>query len=157
MRVELRVTGNPAGKGSHTAGLRRNGTAFVRPSNPRALKSWEQAVAIEARRVATELGLHGALPHPYAIGIDVIYPPVKSTTYGYPAKGCDLDKLHRAINDGLVRGGLLLDDKHYRVAMPGLKRYAEDGEQPGCVIRIKAGKEARDPIPEGMLWLAAES
>jgi len=52
------------------------------------------------------------LEPPYALELDVRLPRPANPKYAWPTKDGDGDKLERAILDGLVKGGLLVDDRH---------------------------------------------
>lgn len=107
-RVSLVISGIPAPKGSKDVYHRRNGSAYVRESSA-AVGPWVEQVAYCARA-----NLPGGKPlePPYAIALDIRLPEPTKPKYPWPSKDGDIDKLERAILDGLVRGGLLLDDRH---------------------------------------------
>jgi hypothetical protein len=52
----------------------------------------------------------------------------------WPVVG-DVDKLARAVVDGLVQGGALADDRHVTALTVG-KRFAEPGESPGVACTV---------------------
>lgn len=57
----------------------------------------------------------------------------------YPAKRPDVDKLARAVLDGLVAGGVMADDSQV-VSLNCAKVYAGNGETPGAIIEVEAMK-----------------
>lgn len=120
-RVSLVVAGTPAPKGSRIPGRRKNGTIYTRPANP-AEKSWTEAVAYSAR--ANRLG-GKALEPPYLVELVFSMPRPAKPTWEWPSKS-DVDKLARCAIDGLVDGGLLLDDRHV-VKLSASKRYGTPG------------------------------
>ena len=61
---------------------------------------------------------------------------LKPSAPPYPAGRPDLDKLARAVLDGLTAGGAWKDDSQVAVLQLA-KVYAEDGEAPGCTIFVK--------------------
>ena len=58
-------------------------------------------------------------------------PKGKTAKYDWPTKDGDLDKLERAVLDGLVRGELIVDDRHV-VGLRSRKRFGT----PGVAIAI---------------------
>lgn len=118
--------GRPAPKGSRIAGKRKNGTVFTRPASKHE-KPWQDAVA-------SQCPLHPRLRGPYVVELEHIAERPARPTYRYPVQ--DVDKLARATVDGLVRGGVLSDDKHV-VQLIAWKRWAEPGEEPGCVVDVR--------------------
>ncbi len=127
MSVRLVVYGRCAPKGSHSLGRRKDGSAFVRPAS-KYQKAWTEAVAHEARCEGT------LLDPPYEVDLSFfIARPVKPK-YAWPTQS-DLDKLVRATVDGLVAGGLLLDDRHVTRSSER-KSWAVNPESECCVIRL---------------------
>ena len=49
---------------------------------------------------------------PYELELTISMPKPAKPKYAWPTKDGDGDKLERAILDGLVQGGLLIDDRH---------------------------------------------
>lgn len=105
MRAEFIVAGTPAPKGSRIPGHRRDGTIYTRPAS-KGEKPWTEAVAYAARATGA-----GQLPPPYEITLTFHMPEGKRPKWDWPSKA-DGDKLERAVFDGLVQGGLILDDRH---------------------------------------------
>ena len=97
------VLGLPAPKGSRTVGRRADGRIFTRPASKRE-HPWIEAVA----RAASE---HDPLPPPYGVALSFCMPRPARPAHPYPTRG-DIDKLVRAVLDGLTRGGLIVDDAH---------------------------------------------
>jgi Holliday junction resolvase RusA-like endonuclease len=52
------------------------------------------------------------LEPPYSIELRFYLPEPAKPKYAWPTKDGDGDKLERAVLDGLVRGGMILDDRH---------------------------------------------
>ncbi len=61
----------------------------------------------------------------------------------YPAGKPDVDKLARAVLDGLTEGGAWKDDSQV-VALHAVKLYANAGGFTGCVIKITERADARE-------------
>jgi Holliday junction resolvase RusA-like endonuclease len=103
-RVSLLVAGKPAPKGSRVFYGKGRGS---RESSV-ACKPWVEAVAYSAR--VNSFG--GPLEPPYEVHLKFWMPEGKRPKYGWPSSDGDIDKLVRAVLDGLVQGGLLVDDRH---------------------------------------------
>lgn len=107
----FRVLGHPEPKGSKTANARGFG---VRDSNAARLRPWEATVAAEAERAQRRVGtLDGTLD------CDLVFrfpgpttaPKWKRAMGEFPMDVMpDLDKLIRAVWDGLQAGGLIAND-----------------------------------------------
>ena len=126
MRVE--VAGVPAPQGSK----RHVGNGRMVESS-RAVGPWREAVRAETQRACGQRFTEG---QPVAVMIDFRLPRPKSTPkrVGLPAKRPDLDKLVRAVLDGLVAGGALGDDGQV-TWLEARKKFA--GERgPGCSIIV---------------------
>jgi crossover junction endodeoxyribonuclease RusA len=125
--VRIEVAGIPAPQGSkrHVGGGR-----MVEVS--RAVGPWREAVRAETQRVS-----NGQAVGPVGVEITFRLPRPKSAP-GYvtlPAKRPDLDKLCRAVLDGLVAGGAIADDGLV-VFLTGVKEFATPAKPPGCTIYI---------------------
>lgn len=130
MRIE--VAGIPAPQGSkrHVGGGR-----MVEVS--RAVGPWREAVRAETQRV-TNGGPGGGWASPVYVAIVFRLPRPQSAarTVQWPAKRPDLDKLVRAVLDGIVAGGALTDDSLV-VDLRARKTFATDRQPPGCSILVK--------------------
>lgn len=138
--LRIGVRGMPAPQGSkrHVGGGR-----MVEMS--KAVGPWREAVRGETQRAMTagpdHTGenpdtmppLEGAL----AVSIAFLLPRPKSAPRSrrFPAGRPDIDKLARAVLDGLTDGGAWLDDGQVVKLQLG-KFYAEAGDTPGCRIVI---------------------
>src|SRR5580698_2224822 len=119
MRIE--VAGIPAPQGSkrHVGGGR-----MVEQS--RAVGPWREAVRAETQRVLEQLPEpEGFLEDAARVAITFRLPKPKSTPARvlFPVKRPDIDKLARAVLDGLVAGGALADDSQV-VDLLVSKRFA---------------------------------
>lgn len=119
--INLRIIGLPAPQGSKT---RMPNGALVESSSATGrakFADWRHAVAVEAFKVQQE---HGTIDWPYVeLTVMFRFPMPKSRSAATKARGSawkpstpDLDKLVRALGDGLVRGGLLPDDDRILIA-----------------------------------------
>lgn len=111
--VTFNVLGVPAPQGSKKA-FAAKGRAFVKESNPLGHAQWRNAVAAAAKEYADQ---HGALSGPLHLDVTFRFPMPKSRNKAQHAKGeiwkttaPDADKLDRCLRDGLMAGGLIVDD-----------------------------------------------
>jgi crossover junction endodeoxyribonuclease RusA len=131
MRIE--VAGIPAPQGSkrHVGGGR-----MIEMS--KGVSAWREAVRHETA-LAVALETQGTPDGPVRVEIMFYLPRPKSTPKKvlYPAKRPDVDKLARAVLDGLVAGWAMRDDAQV-VTLVAMKRFADDRDRvPGCVIEIE--------------------
>lgn len=103
-RAFIAVAGHAAPKGSRTF----HGKGRSSESSKRC-KPWVEQVIYAAR--ANRPG-GKTLEPPYSIALEFCMPEGKRPKYGWPSSDGDLDKLARAVLDGLTQGGLILDDRH---------------------------------------------
>ena len=122
--VILEIPGTPAPKGSRTVGKRKDGSIYTRPANPKE-KAW--AACVKAVAV-----LETPLEPPYEVELRFRFTSPQKPSYSYPSKS-DLDKIVRCTLDGLVEGGILLDDRHV-VRLVAQKEYGTEG----AVIRVRS-------------------
>jgi crossover junction endodeoxyribonuclease RusA len=130
--VIIVVRGIPAPQGSkrHVGGGR-----MIESS--RAVGPWREAV-----RAQTQNAMHGngfvPAEGPCAVFINFYLPRPKSTPkkITLPIKRPDLDKLVRAVLDGMTEGGAWLDDAVV-VRLQAQKNYAGESNPPGCTIEIR--------------------
>lgn len=133
--VRLTVYGQVAPKGSRTLGTRGDGTAFTRPASNRE-HAWTEAVAKQAMWTRS----HVAVPSPpYRVTLAFHLPRPARPAHPYPSR-VDVDKLARAVLDGLVRGGLLEDDRHV-TELVATKTWAATPEGEACQVTIEAAGE----------------
>jgi crossover junction endodeoxyribonuclease RusA len=129
--VIIVVRGIPAPQGSkrHVGGGR-----MIESS--RAVGPWREAV-----RTQTQLRMEksGQMPFtgPLLVIICFYLPRPKSTPRRvvWPIKRPDLDKLVRAVLDGITTGGGWEDDAQV-IELNTSKSYATDDQPPGCTITI---------------------
>ncbi len=131
MSVIFTVYGAPAAKGSRTLGRRRDGSTFTRPAS-RAEHPWVEAVARQAMALKTQ---SAELPDaPYVVWLSFYFARPKRPAHAYPSR-LDVDKLARAVLDGLVRGKLIEDDRHV-TELVATKRWAETAAGECCRITV---------------------
>jgi len=135
------VHGKPAPQGSKV----RNAHGALYESS-KAVGPWREAVRAETQRHVTTM-MTG--PADVRIAFLVQRPAghyrtgrnahlLRDGAPGYPAGKPDIDKLARAVLDGLTEGGAWKDDSQV-VTLALAKRYADPGEHTGCYIEIRDG------------------
>jgi crossover junction endodeoxyribonuclease RusA len=138
--VRIEVAGIPAPQGSkrHVGGGR-----MVEQS--RAVGPWREAVRAETQRALEIQGLDAEPVFPIGTGVSVaiwftLPKPKSAPKRDVPAiKRPDVDKLARAVLDGIVAGGAIIDDAQV-VRLWASKAYAgQNGQRrsPGCVILLE--------------------
>lgn len=147
--MKFRVAGTPAPQGSkrHVGGGR-----MVEMS--KAVGPWREAVRAEAQRLQRpEEGIEDIGTFlPGALSVTVVFVLKRPASHyrtgrnahllrdaapPFPAGRPDVDKLARAVLDGLVTGGVMADDGQV-VSLSAAKVYARDGEAPGAIIEVEA-------------------
>lgn len=127
--LRIRAEGRPAPKGSRIQGRDSKGRAFTRPAS-KYEKPWTDAV-----KAATEVqARHGTVSPPYVVDLQIFIATSKRPKYAWPCQ-TDVDKLARAVIDGLVQGGAISDDRHIS-ELHAVKRFCEPGEPPGVLAYV---------------------
>jgi len=137
--AEIRVNGIPAPQGSKNRG--RYGGVY---ESSKAVGPWREAVRAETQRI-----MINPLTGPVRVDVAFILPRPKGhyrtgrnahlLRDAAPARPCgtpDLDKLVRAVLDGLTEGGAWKDDGQV-ADLYVRKFYALTGMAPGCKIWIE--------------------
>lgn len=124
--ITLWIPGVPVPQGSKTV-AQGGGKAWLRDSNGSRLRPWRAVVAAYA-----DIGY--TFDGPVFIAATFFMPRPQRPRFLHPAVKPDLDKLMRAIGDGLTDGGLLHDDARV-TRWDARKRYP--GERgPGVALVI---------------------
>lgn len=124
--VEFRVDGEPIPQGSKK-GFVVGKRAVLVDDNKVKLKPWRAMVA-----KAADLGVTFASPVRVSATFYLTRP--KTVKRKYPVVPPDLDKLMRALGDGMTDGGLLLDDSI--IVDENIKKRYADGVDPGVVVTV---------------------
>lgn len=131
--LEIVIEGVPMTQGSKTA-VAKGVLIEGRSKTGRAkFAAWRQAVTLQARAAHRGEPLDG----PLGVELEVRLPLIKTAPKRrriWPYKGLDIDKLTRAVFDGLSDAGVWVNDNRpcdVRVT----KRYDYD-EPAGCTVRI---------------------
>jgi len=129
------IPGNPKPQGSKIAGLRKDGTVFMREANSKA-RPWRNVV-IEALSKEAPDTLEGAVRvHAH------FYMPMLKNPIPYPVtrSSYDVDKLARSILDALTLAKIVHDDSQV-VTLIATKEYSE---RPGVQITVENYTEFLD-------------
>lgn len=104
----------------------------------KGLKPWREAVYVRAVQAIRLRGSVSVFHGPVSVVLEFVMPRPKRPTKPACDTSPDLDKLCRAVFDGLT-GAALKDDSQV-VRLVASKRYARPGglEHPGCSISIEA-------------------
>ena len=136
--VSLFVAGVPVQQGSKGATVRHGEggpKAQLFDTNGKDLRPWRRAVRDAARKAWRDEG-RSPISGPVQATVTFVFPqfPSSPDRHWHP-EAPDIDKLERALYDGLVDGALLVDD---RIVVKHLvsKRYAEWGEPTGAHVSI---------------------
>lgn len=116
--VSFFVAGQPVPQGSKTI-AKGGGKTWLRDANAGMLRPWRHVVA-----TAADLGV--TFDAPVTVTLGFVLPRPKRPRWLVPAVKPDIDKLTRAVLDGLVDGGLLYDDSRV-VDLAIKKRYPSPG------------------------------
>lgn len=140
---EFRVAGLPITQGDLAPNF-QNGR--LRLHNPADLKAWRKRVAWKAKQ---SMGLRGPVQKytPLLMGCEFVLPRQGPMSHlPMPVYLQDEDKLQRGARDALTGVcypddgqiiGAAIQTKQGLVALPSCKRWAQNGEQPGAIIRIR--------------------
>lgn len=128
--MTLKIVGEPAAQGSKTA-FNRGGRCVLVESSKK-LKPWRQ-------QIATQAATHYTQPLDGALSLTAVFiMPRTKAMRNKPAPQMvqkpDLDKLLRALNDGLT--GVAFHDDSQVVKIKATKRRAEPGEETGVEVNI---------------------
>lgn len=128
--LNIEILGEPIPQGSMKAFV-RNKRAHLTSDNPR-LKAWRKAVTAQARPHA------GAYTgnRPLHVTYRFFLPRPKSVRRWLPWVKPDLDKLIRAVNDGISDAGVWDDDSRV-TTITAWKVYEAPGYRPGVCVTIR--------------------
>ncbi len=136
-RIAFSVPGQPRPQGSHRVLVGPDGRTRVLESAGRALAEWRSAVAWAARIASRGRPLEG----PVAVEATFLVPRPRRPAGALPARRPDLDKLLRALLDGLVAGRAISDDSQVTDVWCR-KRYAEGPPETLVEVRPLEGGAA---------------
>jgi Holliday junction resolvase RusA-like endonuclease len=125
--VSFFIEGVPFPQGSKTVSQAK-GRAWLRDANAARLKPWRHVIATHA-----DLGV--TFDCPVIVTLSFVLPRPQRPRWAVPAVKPDIDKLCRAILDGLQDGGLLAEDSRV-VTLTATKRYPNPGDPTGVGIDV---------------------
>lgn len=126
MAVQFWIGGEPAPQGSK----KYVGRGIMIESSKK-LPAWRKNIENTVRN--TYKG--EPIDRPVTVKAVFFMPKPKKPRFNEPATPPDLDKLQRALGDGLQKGGLLKDDSRI-VCWESAKRYAVD-RPTGCFVQVQ--------------------
>ena len=131
--LSIRVFGEPAPQGSKTA-IVRNGKAIMYEASKK-LPKWRDSVLMTCKVTALEQKAETPMLGPLAAAITFYLERPHSTSRAYPNNAPDVDKLLRAVFDGLQESGVISNDGQI-VSVTAFKRWADNLNPPGAMILI---------------------
>ena len=131
--LSIRVFGEPAPQGSKTA-IVRGGKAIMYEASKK-LPKWRDSVLMTCKVTALEQKAETPLLGPLAASVTFYLERPHSTTRAYPNNAPDVDKLLRAVFDGLQESGVISNDGQI-VIVTAFKLWADEENPPGAVISI---------------------
>lgn len=132
------VPGKPVGKGRPRF-VKASGRSYTPP----ATVAYEQAVAIAGRFARQDAKFTEPLSGPLVLWVTAVFPrPKRLMRKKDPAERMphisspDLDNIVKAIGDGLIKGGVIADDRLI-CSVHAIKLYtAKEHDEPHCHITI---------------------
>lgn len=131
--ITFTVEGLPVPQGSKTI-AKGGGKTWLRDANASKLKPWREMVA-----AAADLGVTFDCPVS-VFAVFYLPRPVKPRWWAPAVKVGDVDKLARALLDGMTDGGLLADDSRV-VDLHSYKRYETKQNPVGVRVAVMEKKE----------------
>lgn len=122
------IEGTPVPQGSKNAYVRGGRAVLVETS--KKLPAWRAAVT----QAAQATGITHPKGRPVTVTCEFVMPRTQAMRNRQAppmVQKPDVDKLLRAVGDGLTASGMIHDDSHI-VEIRGVKRRAEPGEKTGC-------------------------
>lgn len=127
--VEFFIPGIPIQQGSKSAFSRIGSTSVqVTDQNAKKLKPWRAIVAAAADRGVT-------FDRPVEVELTFVMPRPQRPLWHVPAVKPDIDKLVRAMLDGLTDGGLIADDARV-VRLIAVEEYASENNPVGVHVAV---------------------
>lgn len=120
--IQFHVPGIPVPQGSKKTIPHKASGRFVMIDAHPGLKGWRKAVTAAARDHAGTFARHD----PVMLVADFKLPRPRTVRRDYPAVKPDLDKLTRALLDGITDAGVWVDDGQV-ISVTTTKRYGEPG------------------------------
>lgn len=125
---ETFIPGEPVPQGSKVI-AHGGGKTWLRDANAPKLKAWRDHIA--EHMAGRDIHMDGML----AVAMTFYMPKPKRPQYERPAVKPDLDKLARAVNDGLTVAGIIADDA--RIVSMNLDEYYAGLHAPGVFVSVE--------------------
>jgi Holliday junction resolvase RusA-like endonuclease len=128
--IVVDIEGRPAPKGSRIAGRTKSGKAYTYPAS-----TYEKGWVAEVKHATQLVMRHRETPPPpYAVTLTFRLNKARRSTYDWPT-GADIDKLARAVIDGLVKGGAMSDDR-FVCTLTAQKVFTRTDQNPGVIAEV---------------------
>ena len=131
------MAGTPIPQGSKKAFVRGGRVSLVE-ANP-GLKGWRSAVALGCKQAMLAAEVAPAQGGPMVVELVFVFERPKSVTRDWMSVKPDVDKLCRAVLDGVSDSGFWVGDQQV-VELRALKRYGVDGEPAGVWVDLRHAK-----------------
>ena len=142
MTLRFTVVGIPAPKGSSKAFAFRRGDgslgAAVTHDNKRT-KPWQATVGVTAAIAKTAAGIAAIWTGPVRLDLVFYMPKPQKPKHAQHITKPDLDKLIRAVKDGLT--GVVWQDDSQVIEVHALKAYCARTSAPGAAVCVSALEE----------------
>lgn len=133
--IVVEVEGRPAPKGSRIAGKTKSGKAYTYPAS-----TYERGWVAEVKHATSLVMRHRETPPPpYAVTLTFRLNKARRSTYDWPT-GPDIDKLARAVIDGLVKGGAMSDDR-FVCSLTAIKVFTQTGQNQGVIAEVSSEQD----------------
>ena len=128
--LTFKVCGDPVQKGNLVCG--KNGRAYWREG--KTLKNWQANIRLTAMSASNRAGLDELMDVPVRVFLRFIMPKPRKPRFNRPATKPDVDKLIRAVLDGLEDSIFVNDSRVTRIE--AIEQYAKEGQDTGVVISV---------------------
>lgn len=137
--VVFRADGKPEPQGSKNAFVVK-GRAVIVDKNPKPLKAWRRVVSDAAIDAMVAAGDSDPLIGPVQVSLVFFIERPKSVKRAHPSVRPDIDKLARAVLDGLTTAGVYSDDSQV-VELTASKVYGTPG---GVAVQVSPLSDERE-------------
>lgn len=130
--ISFIVDGEPRPQGSKRARLGPDGKIWMYEASGKNLKDWREAITWAAK-----LAMKGRPTFRGPVEVAITFylkHPSRGPEQVWPLKRPDVDKLQRAILDGMADAKVMFDDSQVCV-IRGQKAYARPGKDPCAVVQ----------------------
>ena len=139
--VTFFVNGVPQPQGSKT-GFVQGGRAVIVDKNPKLLKPWRAEIGRVAAAAWAEYGPGSPLDGAVQVKAVFVFERPKSVKREHPSVRPDVDKLARALLDGITDAGAVWKDDSQVTRLDVRKRY---GSAPGVLVTVEGIERGQEP------------